>query len=141
MPALVRNPFAAGFGARTFSFSPRRPIFSFELHFEFMCGQWLRLHFVSLIIIVSVYIMKSVRRPTSKHTYKIVVARLPGRTCTSSLCKVKLNNLSENLAIVITKSYIEVKLLIPGLLRAIKQCGYLICFTVHPVVVNVSSYS
>ena len=35
---------------------------SFELHFELMCGQWLRLHFVPLIIIVSVYIIKSMRR-------------------------------------------------------------------------------
>ena len=44
------------------------PYFSFELdlHFEFMCGQWLRLHFVSLIIIVPVYIIKSMR--TSKPT-------------------------------------------------------------------------
>ena len=32
------------------------PYFSFELHFEFMCGQ----HFVSLIVIVSVYIIKSI---------------------------------------------------------------------------------
>ena len=61
--------------------------FSFEVHFQFKCGQWFRLLFVSLIIIVSVDIIKSMR--TSKHTYTIVVARLPGRTRTSSLCKVK----------------------------------------------------
>ena len=28
---------------------PDAPYFSFELHFELMCGQWLKLHFVSLI--------------------------------------------------------------------------------------------
>ena len=40
--------------------------FSFKLHFEFMCGQLSRLHFISLKIIVSVYIIESMR--TSKPT-------------------------------------------------------------------------